>query len=136
VNLAETFPGTAVSEIRPQTPPFRPIGHAHLKMARALHGRRPVCEVSDPRVQARLLLARDSSAVTLSLVNRYEQDIRCSVQVNGGRERTRLPLAGELTLPASSALLLPMEYDLGAGVMVEQATVQLLDASILGPRRR
>jgi hypothetical protein len=112
--------------------PDRPIDPAHLLMARALHGRRRVCEVSDHHIQARLLRARTGAAATVSLVNRYEIDVDFHVAVRHAGRVIRLPHTGEMRLPASSAVLAPIDYSVGSGVGVEQATVQLLDARVTG----
>jgi hypothetical protein len=128
LNLGNTLPVLGTSRLEISTPPFRPITAAHLSVARALHGRRAVCAVSDYRAQARLLVARDpadgtahdSAAATISVVNRYETDIQISIKVGPPGERKRLPLAGKLTLPAGKALLLPLEYKLAPGVTVER----------------
>jgi hypothetical protein len=117
------------------TPPFRPIAPAHLDMARALHGRTPACAVSDRHAQARLLEARDSTAATVSVINRYEVDIKLSILARHRGQVVRLPPAGELSLPAGSALLLPIDWQLGGAVTVVQATVQLLDAEVLAAAR-
>lgn len=111
-------------------PPFRPITAAHLAITRALHGRPAVCAVSDDRAQARLLRARESQAATISVVNRYQTDLQITITTHGPEKRAHLPLAGKLTLPAGQATLLPVDYELGPGVTVEQATLQLLDARL------
>jgi hypothetical protein len=124
INVATTIPELT-------TPPFRPIDAAHLDVAHSLHGRPAACAVSDRHAQARLLQARDSHAATISVINRYEVDIKLSIAAHHRGQVVRLPLAGELSLPAGSALLLPIEWQLAAGVTVTQATVQLLDAEVL-----
>jgi hypothetical protein len=114
--------------------PDRPIEAAHLGMARALHGRPPACAASDHHIQARLLRARSGGGATISLVNRYDIDVEFHVDARIGSESVRLPLHGEMRLPAQSAVLLPTGYRLGSGITVAQATVQLLDASVSGRR--
>src|SRR5205823_2133774 len=73
INLA-----TAVPEVT--VPSYRPITAAHLALARALHGRPPACAAGDRRAQARLLRQREGRAATVSIVNRYEVDIRVAVE--------------------------------------------------------
>jgi hypothetical protein len=114
--------------------PDRPIGPAHLAMARSLHGRRPACAASDHHIQARLLRARRGGAATVSAVNRYELDVDFHLRVTLGHQIVRLPLQGEMRLPAQTGVLLPIEYEIAAGVSVEQATVQLLAAAVTGRR--
>lgn len=129
VPVADINLGTTVPEVA--APPFRPVAPAHRRAARALHGRTPACAVSDSRAQARLLRARASEAATVSVVNRYDVDIEVAIAARHRGRTVRLPLAGKLALPAGAALLLPLKYELAPRVVVEQATVQLLDAQIV-----
>jgi hypothetical protein len=130
VPIADVNVGATVPEVT--TPPFRPITPAHLDAARALHGRPPACAVTDHRAQVRLLRARAGEAATVSVVNRYSVDIRVAITTRHRGRAVRLPLAGEIELPAGGALLLPLDYRLAPHVTVEQATVQLLDAHVGG----
>jgi hypothetical protein len=131
INLGTTVPGAAeVSRPEVSVPPFRPLTDAHFQVARALHGRSATCAASDRHAQARLLRARDSEASTISVVNRYEVDIELALSTPHENRVRRLPLAGQFTLPAGEALLLPLDYELGPHLTVEQATVQLLDAEL------
>ncbi len=136
INLGMTLPLLSISLPQISTPPFRPITSAHREIVRALHGAPPACAVSDPRAQARLLLARDSQAATVSVVNRYETDIEVSITARPQGRSVRLPLAGAITLPARGALLLALNYQLAAGLAIQQATVQLLDAQVDATRAR
>jgi len=131
INLGSTIPVLGTSQPQIVVPPLRPITAAHLAITRALHGRPAVCAVSDDRAQARLLRARESQAATISVVNRYQTDLQITITTHGPEKRAHLPLAGKLTLPAGQATLLPLDYELGPGVTVEQATLQLLDAHAL-----
>ena len=134
INLANTVPVAGSSEPQVTQPPFRPVTPAHLTVARALHGRPPACDPSDLRAQCRLLRdgdgdgdrARGSNAATVSLVNRYDDDLALSVNVRIGRRAHRLPSTGTLKLPAGEALLLPIAYELRPGLVVDYATVQLV----------
>lgn len=121
---------TALADPTQPPIPARPIAPGHLAVARALHGRQPLCVVSDRRAQARVLDARRGEAATISVVNRYEVDVRLSIRTRNAGRRARLPLQGDFLLPASTALLLPLDYALGGGLVVEQATVQLVDAEV------
>jgi len=119
--------GTGLPEVT--TPPFRPVTAAHLHAARALQARAPACAVSDRRAQARLLIAREGGGATISIINRYQVDVHTAITVNAGAVQARVPLSGELTLPAGTALLLPVGWQLARGVVVAQASVQLLEAA-------
>jgi beta-galactosidase len=131
IDLGTTTPVLGTSQPEITRPPFRPITAAHAAIARSLHGHDPVCSVSDGRVQARLLRARDSAAATVSLVNRYDQDMACSVVVQHRGQGIRLPVGGgAIALPAGEALLLPLNYELAPRLNVEHATVQLVEAAI------
>ncbi|MGI8863733.1 MAG: beta-galactosidase [Solirubrobacteraceae bacterium] len=138
INLGPTVPVLGTSQPEIVVPPFRPITPAHLAMAQRLHGRAAACAVTDSRIQARLLRARDPQggteprSATISIVNRYSTDLRFRLTTDQPEKRTHVPLAGEMVLPAGEALLLPLEYELAPGVVVEQATVQLLDAQVTG----
>lgn len=139
VPLADINAATGVAQVT--AIPFRPVTDAQIAAARALHARDAACAVSDRHAQARLLHSRDGAAATVSVVNRYEHDIDVAVSVSVSRGRgsgaaraaarvVRLPLAGTFKLPAGGSLLLPLTWELDHGVVVQQATVQLLDASI------
>lgn len=130
VPMADINLGTTAPEVT--APPFRPIAPAHLQAARALHARPLACAVTDHRAQARLLRARAGDSATVSVVNRYEVDIQVAITARHLGRAVRLPLAGEIALPAGEALLLPLHYELAPHVTVEQATAQLLDAHVGG----
>jgi hypothetical protein len=136
LNLADTVPVANTSRPEIGRPPFRPITRAHVTVARALHGRAAACEVSDRRAQARLLLARDSRAGTISVVNRYDDEIALSLTVAYRATTVRVPSSGTMSVPAGTGLVLPLGYDLGPGVAVERASVQLLDGGVAGSRLR
>jgi hypothetical protein len=137
-NVTATGPeiNTATGEPIGPPVPTRPIGAAHRALARALHGRAPDCVASDRHAQARVLQARAGGAATVSVVNRYEIDVACSIRTRNAGRAARLPLEGKLRLPAGTAMLLPLDYDLGGGVVVEQATVQLVEAEVEQRRAR
>jgi len=122
--------GTGVPEVT--TPPFRPITPEHLRLARRLQGRQLACDSSHPHVQARLLVSGDGDGGTVSAINRYDTDADVVLRVRLNGQTLRLPSVGTLRLPAGSALLLPVHWTLAARVVVRQATVQLLDASVRG----
>jgi hypothetical protein len=137
INLGTTVPGApATSSPEVTAPAFRPITEAHLTAARALHGRPAACATSDRHAQARLLSARGGPAATVSVVNRYDDDLELAITTSHAGRARRLPLTGQFVLPAGAALLLALDYDLGAGTVLEQATVQLLDAHIDANRLR
>jgi hypothetical protein len=137
INLGTTVPGApATSSPEVTAPAFRPITEAHLSVARALHGRPAVCATTDRHAQARLLAARGEPGATVSVVNRYDNDLTLAITTSHAGRAYRLPLIGQFVLPAGEALLLALEYELGAGSVLEQATVQLLDAHADGNRLR
>ena len=114
------------------TPPFRPILPAHVQLAQRLHAAPLQAVPSDSRAQVRVLESRDDNAVTVSAVNRYPTDIDVVIETTVNRRAVRLPQAGSLKLPASTGLLMPIDYGLATGVAISQATVQLLDFSVTG----
>lgn len=111
-------------------PPFRPILPAHQHMAGRLHGRRPVVSVSDTRAQVRALDGGADHATTLSVVNRWPTAIDIAISLPAEGRDLRLPQQGTLTLPASTAMLLPVGYQLAPSLTLVQATVQLLDYTL------
>jgi hypothetical protein len=130
INLGPTTPVIGTSRPEVTRPPYRPVTAAHTRMARALHGHRATCAVSDNRAQVRVLRARDSGAATVSVVNRYDTDIEVAITVSHEGSNVRLPRAGKMKLPAHEALLLPLDYDLAPNLTIEQATVQVLGAKV------
>lgn len=127
VNTTET--GPVASRI-----PYHPIEPATISAARELAAVRPHVEVSDGRVQARLLAALEPGTATVVAANRWAEPVRFTLSTTVDGKRIRLPLDGAITLPASTAMLLPIGYRLGAGVTLLQASAQLLGAHIT-PRR-
>jgi beta-galactosidase len=107
-------------------PPFRPLTEAHLALAGSLHGRYPAARTSDLRAQVRVLSADGGKAATVTALNRYPDDVATVIETSVDGRRVRLPQRGQLKLPASASLLLPVSYELAAGARLEQATAQLL----------
>jgi len=128
IHLGSTTPVTGTSQPEVTRPPFRPITPAHIEIARKLHGRPLICDPSDLRAECRLLTDARSRAATLSVVNRYDDDIEIAVDVRRGRRTTRLPAHGTFTVPAGTGMLLPIGYRLGPRLEIEHATVQLVSA--------
>ena len=106
-------------------PPYRPLTPAHLTLIRKLHGRPAVVESSDRRAQVRALDTA-GRATTVPVLNRFPDDVRTVITLRAGGRRVRLPQRGALKLPAGTSLLMPIDYGLGSGVAIRQATVQLL----------
>jgi hypothetical protein len=126
INLGTTAPLLGSSQPEITRPPFRPILPAHRALVQRLHRQAPACQVSDPRIQGRLLRARHGSAATVSLVNRYDEDIEVNVLARLGPKRhVRLD---RVALPAGQGLLLPIAYELEGELVLERATVQLVAA--------
>jgi len=124
---------TAENATTVSTPPFHPILPAHVAMVGALHRRAPAASVTDKRAQVRVIDGPGAS--TLSVINRYPEDISFAVSVRAGGRNVRLPEAGAMTLPAATGMLLPIQYELGSGgPRIAQATVQLLGYSVSGRR--
>ena len=86
--------------------------------------------VTDPRVQARLLTAPNPGTATVMAANRWDTDAKVVLQVRLEGRRIRLPASGSLALPAGTAILMPIGYELGHGVTIVLATVQLTGASV------
>jgi hypothetical protein len=100
---------------------------AHLTLARRLYGRAPASRTSDPRAQVRVLDASTEGGATVTVLNRFPDDIAAAViETEIGRHRVRLPERGALTLPARSSVVLPIDYTLARGVRIDQSTAQLL----------
>jgi hypothetical protein len=131
VELNTTETGPVVSRI-----PYHPIDPATIAAARALASVRPHVEVTDDRIQARLLTAPGPGAATVVVANRWAESVRFALQATVDGQRVGLPLSGSLTLPPSTAMLLPIRYPLGAGVTLVQATAQLLDSHVADRRVR
>jgi hypothetical protein len=62
--------------------------------------------------------------------NRWDTDAKVVLQVRLDGRHIRLPTTGSLTLPAGTAMLLPIGYELGHGVTIASAAVQLTGASV------
>ncbi len=126
LNTAEN--ATAVS-----VPPFHPILPAHETMVNRLHRRAPVASVTNTRAQVRVI--DGGGATTLSVVNRYPDNIDFVISVQANGRAVRLPEVGSLRLPASTGMLLPIDYRLGqTGPSIVQATTQLLGYALAGRR--
>ncbi|MFL5822027.1 MAG: beta-galactosidase [Solirubrobacteraceae bacterium] len=113
-----------------KVPPYRPLTPALLTLVRRLHGRRAVVESDDARAQVRVLDAAGGRAATLPVLNRFPEDIHTVIRTRVGGRRVRLPSRGTMKLPAATSLLLPVDYGLGSGVAIRQATVQLLSYQV------
>lgn len=112
--------------------PYRPAGPAHVASARALAGVTPQVEVSDLRVQARVLDAPGAATATVVANNRWDSDVAVVLTTTVGGVQVRLPTTGQYELPANTGVLLPIGYPVGTEVVVTQATVQLTDAAASG----
>jgi len=127
VNTAET--ATPVQAIA-----YRPADAAHAAAVAALADVTPSVRTSDPRVQARVLDgpvgSTPSACATVIAANRWDADAHTVLTTTVAERVVRLPTSGSLTIPAGTGLVLPIGYDLGGGVTVVQATVQLLDTSV------
>ncbi len=126
VNTAET--ATPVQPI-----PYRPADRAHTAAIAALAGVVPAVQSSDLRVQARILDAPAGGPIpcaTVVAANRFGTDVATVLETTVGSRSVRLPTTGTLAIPAGTGLLLPIGYDLGGGVVVVQATAQLLAATV------
>jgi hypothetical protein len=118
VNTTET--GQTVTQI-----PYHPIESAHIAAVQALAATTPHLFVSDSRVQARLLTAPVPGAATVIAANRWDTHSKVALRITLDGRQLRLPSSGSLSLPAGTAVLLPIGYELGHGVTLEHATVQL-----------
>jgi hypothetical protein len=125
VEVNSTESGQAVAQI-----PYHPIEPAHVTAIKSLAATTPHISVSDPRGQARLLTAPTPGTATVMAANRWDTDAKVVLEVRLNGRRIRLPSTGSLTLPAGTAVLLPIGYELGHGVTIVGATVQLTGASM------
>ena len=125
VEVDTTETGPAATQI-----PYHPIEPAHVAAAQALAALTPHVAVSDERVQARLLTAPSPGAATVMAANRWDSDANVVIKLSLDGRRLRLPRTGSLALPAGASVLLPIGYELGHGVTVVNATVQLTGATL------
>jgi hypothetical protein len=125
VEVNTTESGRAASQI-----PYHPIEPAHIAAVQALAATAPHVAVSDSRVQARLLAAPVPGAATVMAANRSDADSQVVLRVALDDRRLRLPSRGSLSLPAGTAVLMPIGYELGHGVTLAHATVQLTGAEV------
>jgi hypothetical protein len=125
VEVNTTESGQAAAQI-----PYHPIELAHISAVRSLAATTPHVTVSDGRVQARLLSSPIPGTATVMAANRWDTEAKAVLQVRLDGRRIRLPATGSLTLPAGTAVLLPIGYELGHGVTIASATVQLTGASV------
>ena len=125
VEVNTTESGQAVTQI-----PYHPIEPAHVAAVQALAATTPHVAVSDSRVQARLLSAPAGGAATVMAANRWDSDCKVVLHVSLGGRRLRLPSRGSLSLPAGTAMLMPIGYELGPGVTLVHATAQLTGAEL------
>jgi beta-galactosidase len=125
VEVNTTESGQAVAQI-----PYHPIEPEHVTAVRSLAATTPHVSVSDPRVQARLLTSPTPGTATVMAANRWDSDAKVVLQVRLDGRHIRLPATGSLTLPAGTAILLPIGYEVGHGVTIASATVQLTGASV------
>jgi hypothetical protein len=116
--------------------PYHPIDAATIRAARALASVRPYVVASDERIQARLLEAPASGVGTVMAANRWSEPVRFVLKARIAQREVRLPLTGSLTLPPSSAMLLPIGHPVGHGVTVLQAAAQLTDVHTSRGRAR
>jgi len=125
VEVNTTESGQAAAQI-----PYHPIEPAHVAAINSLAATTPHVSVSDPRVQARLLTAPTPGTATVMAANRWDTDTEVVLQVRLDGRRMRLPGSGSLALPAGTAILMPIGYELGHGATIVSATVQLTGASV------
>jgi len=116
---------TDINQLPVQTVPYHPILPAHIALARLFAGVSPRVVV-DSHLQARVLDGPDPGSASLVIANRWldSQVLACTFEVDG--ETVRLPMRGTFTLPGSTGLILPVNYPLGLGRTLVQATAQLL----------
>jgi Glycosyl hydrolases family 35 len=110
--------------------PYHPIESSHITAIKALAATTPQVTVSDSRVQARLLSAPSAGTATVMAANRWDTDANAVISVEVDGHRIRLPHTGSLKLPAGTAVLLPIGYELGQGVKIAGATAQLTGAAL------
>jgi hypothetical protein len=125
VEVNTTESGRAAAQI-----PYHPIEPAHIRAVRSLAATTPHVTVSDQRVQARLLTAPTPGTATVVAANRWDTDARVVLRVRLDGRRIRLPSTGSLSLPAGTAVLMPIGYELGHGAAIVSASVQLTGASV------
>lgn len=120
---------TAFGDAGVHVPPYRPILPAHLAAMARLVGRAPAIEVVGTPVQARLLRGTGRTA-TVCVANRSRSAASTVLRLDVPGAALRLPMVGELQVPATSGMLLPVGYGLGDGLVLAQASAQLVAAQV------
>ncbi len=119
---------TAASDGTPQVLneiPYCPPDAAHVTAIRALVGAPPAIESVDPRIQARVLDAPDGQGATVVANNRWPVPVPLRLRTRVGARTVVLPSRGELTLPAETGIVLPVDYELPNQGRLLWATAQL-----------
>jgi len=77
-----------------------------------------------------VLSAPGSGTATVMAANRWDSDAKVVLRIALGGRRIRLPSRGRLSLPAGTAMLMPIGYELGKGVSIPSAAAQLTGAQL------
>ena len=113
-----------------RVPPYRPLTSTHLELARRLHGRAPVVQGGDSRAQVRVLDCPARRAATIPVFNRFPDPVETVIETAVNGRNVRLPERGTLKLPPGTTLMMPVDYELRRGVVIKQATLQLLSYQV------
>jgi hypothetical protein len=108
-----------------QTVPYHPVLPAHIEAIHTLAATLPHVLVNDTHLQARVLDA-PGGAASVVVVNRWTYDIAAKLATQVTGRQVNLPRSGTFVLPASTGLILPVNYPLGPARTLVQATAQLL----------
>jgi hypothetical protein len=119
---------TDINEPLVQTVPYHPILPTHIAAIHTLADTLPQVLVNDTHLQARVLDGPGGVA-SVVVANRWPEDRNVSLATFVGGVQVNLPRTGTFVLPGSSGLILPVNYPLGPGRTLVQATAQLLGAA-------
>jgi hypothetical protein len=119
---------TDVNQPRIQTVPYHPLLQSHIEAVHALADVLPQVLVNDTHLQARVLDGADGGA-SVVVANRWYTDIDVSLASVVGGAQVNFPRRGTFVLPASTGLILPVNYPLGPQRTLVQATAQLLNVT-------
>jgi glycosyl hydrolase family 35 len=111
-----------------QAVPYHPLLPAHIEMIHALADGLPQVLVNDSHLQARVLDGPNGGA-SVVVANRWPTDIDAKLATRVDGVQVNFPRTGSFVLPGGTGLILPVNYPLGAGRTLVQATAQLLSVA-------
>ena len=120
-----------VNQPRVQTVPYHPVLPSHIDAVHALANTRlPQVLVNDTHLQARSARMRRMATASVVVANRWTYDINAKLATRVAGRQVNLPRSGTFVLPASTGLVLPVNYPLERSRTLVQATAQLLTTAL------